>query len=68
MRTWSLQRISAVALIAATLAACGQGRPVSKDSQESVALGDIKGAIASSAGQAHRDPRPGIAGDVGLGP
>ena len=50
MRIGSLRRISAVALIAATLAACGQGRPASDDLQEAVALEDIKGVITSSAG------------------
>ncbi len=50
MRFWSLGRISAVVLLAATLAACGRGQPARVDSQEAVALEDIKGVIASSAG------------------
>ncbi len=50
MRFWSLGRISAVALLAATLAACGQGQTARGDSQETVALEDIKGVIAASAG------------------
>lgn len=52
---WS---IPTVVLLAATLAACGQGQPPPGDShkavalegQEGVALEDLKGVIASSAG------------------
>jgi len=50
VRVWSWGRISAVALLVAALAACGQGRPVSGDSQEAGTLEDIKGVIASSGG------------------
>ncbi len=50
MRVWSLGRMSAVVLLAAALAACEQGRPVPGDSQQAVALDDIKGVIASTAG------------------
>jgi hypothetical protein len=58
MKVWSVRRISAAALLAAALSACGgQGPPASGDlqstqgnPQETVGLGDIKSAIASTSG------------------
>ena len=50
MRVWSFSRISAAVLIAATLAACGQGRQVLGDSQGVLALEDIKSVISSTTG------------------
>jgi hypothetical protein len=58
MKIWSVRRISASVLLAATLCACGeQGPPASENlqptagnPQATVGLGDIQSAIASTSG------------------